>query len=155
MGESEVKHYSDSILYKIEQAAIYCRLNATQTLSKLNIGVTLEQYIALDTISINENMCQRDLSKIISKDRSNTGRILNILEEKKLIQRAVETKNNRLVKMIYITDLGRELLANSADKVKKELSFIYEYMSLEEFEQLRFLLDKLRINMMKNCSIQI
>lgn len=155
MSEVELKSYTESILYAIEQTAIYCRLKGTQILNKLDVGITLEQFIALDVISNSENICQRDLSKLISKDRSNTGRILTILEENELIDRSIETKNNRLVKIISITPQGQKLLDETSEKIRKDLEFIYDDMKKEEFEQLRALLDKLRTCVAKNTNIQI
>lgn len=155
MSELEVKHYAESIMYAVEQTAIYGRLKATQVINQLNIGITLEQYIALDSIANNENICQRDLSKLILKDRSNTSRILNILEENQLIERIVETKNNRLVKKIYITEKGRDILSENNDKIKEEMKFLFEDISKEEFNSLRALLAKFRNCLVKNTNIQI
>lgn len=155
MSENEIKNYTESILYAIEQTAIYCRLKGTQVLNKLDVGVTLEQYIALDCISNSKDICQRDLSKLISKDRSNTGRILTILEEKELIERTIEAKNNRLVKKIHITLKGQDLLDNASTKIRENMKFIYEYMDKEEFDKLRYLLNKLKDIMVKNTNIQI
>lgn len=155
MTELEVKHYGESIMYAVEQTAIYSRLKGTQVISKLNLGVTLEQYIALDCISNNKDICQRDLAKLILKDRSNTSRILNILEKNKFISRMAETKNNRLVKKIYITEAGQRILDENTEKIREEFIFLFDEFSKEEFAELRALLVKFRNCLVKNTNIQI
>lgn len=155
MTEFEVNHYGESIMYAVEQTAIYARLKGTQVISKLDIGVTLEQYITLDCISQNKDICQRDLSKLILKDRSNTSRILNILEESKLISRVAETKNNRLVKKIYITEAGQKILDDNSEKIKEEFVFLFDEFTRAEFATLRELLVKFRNCLVKNTNIQI
>lgn len=92
---------------------------------------------------------------MILKDRSNTGRILNILEEKGLITREVETKQKRLVKKIYITEKGKKLWSDSYQEVKKEFSFIFNDISNEEFQTLKTLLAKVRNSLSKNTNLQI
>ena len=73
------------------------KLAAANMFNKLKLNIGVEEYGALDVISCNEGICQRDLAKIILKDRANTGRIVNTLEEKGFITRSADTKNNRLV----------------------------------------------------------
>ena len=94
----KVKHYIDSIYYDVELTAYAMRMLGRQLFENLNLGITLAEHAALDTIFCNAGICQRDLAKLILTDRANTGRILDSLEEKGLITRFVDLKNNRLVK---------------------------------------------------------
>lgn len=92
------KHYTDSIYYDIELTARIMKLLGTQVFENLKIGITPEEHAALDTIFCHPGICQRDLAKLILKDRANTGRILHSLESKNLITRTIDMKNNRLIK---------------------------------------------------------
>ena len=74
----------------------------------LNIPLTMDEFVALDVIQANDGICQRELAKLILKDRPNTGRILNSLEEKGYVERFVDTKNNRLVRKMILTEEGIE-----------------------------------------------
>jgi len=147
--------YAESIIYAMEQTVIYFKLKGAQFFNQLNIGVTIDQFIVLDSIYSNKDICQRDLSKIILKDRSNTGRILNILEENGFIERFVETKNNRLVKKIYITEQGKKIIENNQEKLRNGFLKVFEAISEEEFAALRKTLDKLKDTLSKTTSIQI
>lgn len=146
MKEFECEHFTDSIIYLLEQTAVYCRTKGSKFFEDLNIGLSLDQYITLDAISFNQGICQRELSKLILKDRSYTSRILNSLEESNLIERRIETKGKRLVKRLYLTQNGELIISNNQDKLKNSYLQAFETISEEEFETIRNLLEK-----MKNC----
>lgn len=155
MGDRNVQHYTESVFYAMEQTVVYLRVKGSQFFNQLDVGVTIEQFTVLDTIYTNNDICQRDLSKLILKDRSNTGRILNILEEKGFIKRAVETKGKRLVKKIYITEKGTDLVEKTQPKLREAFSQVFEGISTEEFDNVREFLDKVKDKLSKITSIQI
>lgn len=155
MKENEVNHYIDSTLYAMEQTAVYLRIKGAQFFNELNLQITVDQFVALDAIYCNGDICQRDLSKIILKDRSNTGRILNILEENGFIKRELETKGNRPVKKVYITPKGTKLVEDSIPKLKACFNQVFEDISDEEFISLRTTLSKIKNSLSKTTSIQI
>ncbi len=119
MEEKIVKHFTDSIYYELEKTAKVLRLLGAQVFEKIGAGIGADEHAALDTISCNPNICQRDLAKLILKDRANTGKILNSLEEKGLIERCIDTKNNRLVKKVKITPKGEEALTYINNQLEK------------------------------------
>ena len=64
---SNSKHFTDTIFYQIELTARYTKMLGMQLFGKLGVGLTIEEFAALDTISANEELCQRDLAKLILK----------------------------------------------------------------------------------------
>lgn len=155
MKEKAIKHYHESALYLMEQVIVYTRLKGAQFFNELKMGVTIDQFVTLDVLCTNSDICQRDLSKLILKDRSNTGRILTILEEKGFITRAVETKGKRLVKKIYVTEKGTKLVQESMPKLRNAFYNVFENISDEEFTILRVVLEKIRTSLSKTTNIQI
>ena len=155
MQEKDSCHYTESIIYLMDQAVVYFRIKGAQFFNQLNIGITVDQFVALDAIYCNDDICQRDLSKIILKDRSNTGRILNILEDNGFISRLVETKNNRLVKKIYLTEKGKKMVEDHQERLRNAFLQVFEDVSEAEFETLRQTLEKLKNGLSKTTSIQI
>ncbi len=121
MTEELRKHYTDTIYYDIELTARVMKLLGVQIFDRLALGLSPEEHAALDTIFCHPGICQRDLAKLILKDRANTGRILNSLEEKKFITRVVDIKNNRLIKKMIITDEGNKKLSETNQKIKSYL----------------------------------
>ena len=155
MKEKDDCHYTESVLYSMEQAVVYFRIKGAQFFNQLNTDITVDQFAALDAIYCNNDICQRDLSKIILKDRSNTGRILNILEDNGFITRSVETKNNRLVKKIYITEKGKKMIEEYQPKIRDAFLQVFEDISDNEFDVLKQTLNKFKEALSKTTSIQI
>lgn len=122
------EHFIDSIYYQLEQTAKYCRSLGMQLFSKLDLPINLDEFVVLDTLLGHEGICQRDLAKLILKDRPSTGRLLNSLEEKGYLERFVDTKNNRLVRKMKLTPLGlktteevTKIIRNYIEKLPKVL----------------------------------
>ncbi|MBR1425477.1 MarR family transcriptional regulator [bacterium] len=131
------KHYINSIYYQLEQTAKYCKHLGTQLFQKLDLPVSLDEFSTLDTIKIYGEVCQRDLAKLILKDRPSTGRILNSLEEKGLIKRFADTKNNRLVRKTTLTIEGEKLLDEVTKILKDYFISMPEILSGSKVEELK------------------
>lgn len=155
MTDSKLQHYTDSIHYELEQTARLMRILTLQLFEKLEISISPDEYFALDTVSINAWICQRDLAKLLLKDRANTGRILNSLEEKGFITRFIDTKNNRLVKKMGITEAGLRELGSINKKFKRYFDGITKKISTEEVDRVHEALKKFRLDLEKNVNMNI
>lgn len=153
--EKEHCHYTESIIYAMEHAVIYFKIKGAQFFNELKIGITIDQFVALDAIYCNNDICQRDLSKLILKDRSNTGRILNILEENGFIERKIETKGKRMVKKIYITEKGKKIIEEKQPELRVRFHKVLEDVTEDEFQTLRTILGKVMDRLSKTTNIQI
>ena len=81
-------HFTDSISYQTELTAKYWKMLGNQLFEKFNIhDLSIEEFGILDTLLCNPAICQRDLAKIILRDRANTGKLLDNLEKKGLVGR--------------------------------------------------------------------
>lgn len=130
------KHYINSIFYQIEKTARYCRSLSTQLFQKLDAGISGDEFIVLDTIAVYGCICQRELARLILKDRASTGRLLSSLENKGCIERFVDTKNNRLVRKMKLTDSGKRILKDVSGKIKKYVDKMPEIIPENEKEKL-------------------
>ena len=148
-------HYTDTIQYELEQTARLMRKLALQLFDNLKMELSVDECVVLDTLSCNPNICQRDLSKLILKDRANTGRIISSLEEKKLIERNVDTKNNRLVKKLNISQKGKELLQQISCKINSYMENVTTTVTHEEIKKMRDILKVFRLNLEKVVEINI
>ena len=148
-------HYTDSIHYELEQTSRLMKKLTNQLFEKLEIGLTIDEYAALDTVSVNAGICQRDLARLILKDRANTGRILDSLEQKGFITRFIDTKNNRLVKKMGITEKGLRELDTINKKVKQYLESVTKTISDEDIERVQETLKSFRLELEKVVQINI
>lgn len=149
------EHYTDSIFYQFEQTAKYCRYLGMQTFQKLNLAISLDEFSALDVIMVHGEICQRELAKLILKDRPNTGRILNSLEEKGYIERFADTKNNRLVRRMRITPKGRQITEETSQKLREYISQIPKILSDEDKKTLKNLIITFREHLEKEVEMKI
>ncbi len=149
------EHYTDSIYYQLEQTAKYCRALGIQMFQNLNIPLTMDEFVALDVIQANDGICQRELAKLILKDRPNTGRILNSLEEKGYVERFVDTKNNRLVRKMILTEEGKKVSKDVTEIVKNHIEKLPKVFSDEDKETLMLSLKKFRETLEKEVAMKI
>lgn len=143
----EVLHYTDSIHYELELTSRLIKMLSRQLFEKMSIDIAPDEYAALDTISINAGICQRDLAKLLIKDRANTGRILDTLEQKGFITRFIDTKNNRLVKKVGVTESGYNELNSINKKIKHHFESLTEKLSDENYMRVLNTLKKFRLEL--------
>lgn len=148
-------HYIDSIYYDLELTSNAMKALGNQLFERFGVGITPAEHAALDTIFCNAGICQRDLAKLILKDRANTGRILDSLEEKGLITRFIDLKKNRLVKKMGVTEKGHAKLVEVNVKIEAYLRDIRVAVSDEEIEHLQNSLKKFRENILEVVNMNI
>ena len=141
---SKSKHFTDTIFYQVELTARYTKMLGAQLFGKLGVGLTPEEFAALDTISAHHELCQRDIAKMILKDRANTGKLLDSLETKGLIMRELTSKNNRPVKIVKITDLGMKTYDETYAKLEPHHKMVKEKIANTDLEKVGELLRDLR-----------
>jgi len=144
MTEIKVKHYTENILYEMEQTVKLMKKLTAQLFQRLEFDITPEEYTTLDIISINAGICQRDLAKLLLKDRANTGRILDSLEEKGLVTRYIDTKNNRLVRKMGITESGYKKLKEMTKKIESHINGMTKKFSQDDVDVMHGLLKRFR-----------
>jgi DNA-binding MarR family transcriptional regulator len=149
------EHFTDTIFYQIELTAKYCKLLGQQVFEKFNLGISLEEYSVLDVLTINEALCQRDIAKIILKDRANTGKLLDSLALKKYITRELAVKNNRPVKLVKITDEGIKKVNEVAEKARPNYNLVKEKINNRNLAKVGDLLKELREILKETIEIQI
>lgn len=149
------KYHAQSIPYLIEKTSIYLKLNASKILGERNTGLTFDQFLALETIAFNEGICQRDLSKLILKDRSNITRILNILEEKGLIVRKIGCKKNRIVKTIEISAEGKSIIQQNTPFMNEQGKNFIAQFDEDEIKTTAKILNKMIEIISKDTDLQI
>ena len=142
MKEIKAKHYIETAIYSADRILKILKAELKQKLDTLDIGITSEQFVVLDTISCYDNIYQQQLSEIMLKDKSNTNRILKVLEQKGLIVREMGSVNNRLVYFIRITSDGKKIIDENIPKMKKFIADIFENITDGEIESLHLLSKK-------------
>ena len=147
MIDIQKEHYVDTVIYSIDKIIKGLKNELKNKLETLNIGITGEQFIVLDTICGKKNIYQQQLSEIIMKDKSNTNRILKILEQKGLITKKYGNVNNRLVYFLYVTKEGRRIVEENMPKIKQFITEIFKNIDNNEIEILHKLSNKFQADL--------
>lgn len=136
MKEIKLNHYVDTVIYSVDMIIKNLKIDLKHKIDKLDLGITGEQFVVLDTVAYYENMYPQRLSQILMKDKSNTTRMIKILTDKGLISKTAGKINNRLVYMLNITPEGKKLVDDNMPKIKKYITEIFENITEEEIELL-------------------
>ncbi len=147
MIKIKTEHYVDTIIYSIDKIMKNLKSELKQKIEKLNIGITAEQFVVLDTISGFDKIYQQQLSEIIMKDKSNINRILKILENKGLIEREYGNANNRLVYFLKVTPNGKKLVTDNMPTIKQYIEDIFKNIDNSEIEILHTLSKKFQTDL--------
>lgn len=132
MKEIKLNHYVDTVIYSIDMIIKNLKTELKHKVDNLNLGITGEQFVVLDTVAYYKNIYPQKLSEILMKDKSNTTRMIKILVDKGLISKDVGKCNNRLVYQLQITQKGKKLVDDNMPKIKKYITEIFTNISDEE-----------------------
>ncbi len=149
------EHYTDSIFYQFEQTAKFCRYLGMQIFTKLNISISMDEFTAMDVIMVHGEICQRELARLLLKDRPNTGRILNSLEDKGYIERFADTKNNRLVRRMRLTHEGKEVLKETSEVIRNYVSKLPRVFTDEDKTELKNMIIRFRQSLEQEVEVNI
>ena len=155
MSDNNVKHFTDSVFYSIDQIARYVEINGKEFFAKLTTEVTPEEFRTMDVILCNDDICQRDLAKLILRDRVRAGRILDSLEAKGLIERHSDMKNKRLVKKMSLTRTGLKYYKEITEKLHPYLEKFYKKFTDAQLEELKKLLGLLEDAISSATKVQV
>ena len=147
--------YEDSLFYIINSCSKYFNMLLEQYFKNLNMGISATEYLALTVISENEECSQRDLARIILKDRANTGKLANTLENKGFIKINLKTKNNRPVKILTITKKGMNLCDKIMKTIQPVVDSLHKEISDEVLENTKNTIKNFRTSVEKIVKINI
>ena len=155
INEYTMMIYIDSPSYDLELSSKYTKTLLSQFFSKFCSEISPEEFIVLETISTHRGLCQRDLAKLILKDRANTGRIVESLSNRGFVTRHNDTKNNRLVRKVVITDKGEFIIKELRTRFQPYHEKMCKLFNNEELLVLKRSLKKFRDAVSQIVEIQI
>jgi len=148
------EHCIQSLFYNLEQTSRICRAFCEDYFAEETKElVTLDEFIILDTIFCFPDICQRDLAKLILKGASHTSKLLATLEQKGVIVRTVDTKQNRIVKKIIITKKGMEIYKYASKIAWEFAQKIENAIGKKEAQECSAFLNKIKETISKSKDI--
>jgi DNA-binding MarR family transcriptional regulator len=108
--------------------------------------ISSEQWSVLNTVYLKKGCNQITLAEILLKDGATITRILNILENKKLVRREKSTQDKREY-LIYLTEYGINLYNKALPVVVKNTEETDSIFTANELKELHYLLNKLVLSL--------
>ncbi len=139
---------SNTIFYQIERAIKQYRTMAQRNLNELNIKVTINQILLMIQIRDKPDISQVDLSKLLFKDVASIARMIEILVQKKFIERE-ENSFDRRKNYLKITNKGKKLMNAAIPIISKNRETAQKDISEEEIKTLFRILNKINKNTSK------
>lgn len=129
-------YYIDSFPYEIELTARVCHENARQLIESFTDKVSIDEFTVLDTLIARPGLSQADLARLILKGKAHTGRFLMSLEDKGFIERHIEEKNGKLIKVSDVTPKGKKLYNSVMERFKPAVEKFDSIISREQCEMI-------------------
>jgi len=114
-----------------------------------NFNITPEQWAVMSYLHKEDGLYQKQIADFLFKDKPTVTRILDILEKRNLIIRISDEKDRRKFK-IYLTQDGKDTVAQLVPIAKEVQLKIKENISREEIETLKTILNKIYTNSANN-----
>lgn len=114
-------------------------LDKVFAINKMDLNV--EQFIMLKCLSFNDGINQQELSDIIDRDKTTIARIVSKMEKKNMILR-VQSKEDKRMNNVYVTNLGKEVLIEVEPHMNRINDILKDSVSAEEFEIFKVVIDK-------------
>lgn len=135
------RFYIDSFPYEIELTARICHENAKRLLENCTKEVSIDEFTVIDTLIARPGLSQADLARLILKGKAHTGRFLMALEEKGLVERHIEERDGKLIKVSDVTPKGHALYEKVIAKFEPAIA---EFDKVIPEEECRKIIEKLR-----------
>jgi len=133
--------------YKIFHLGTKMKLSIAQSFRANGCkDLSIEQYELLCVISQYTGTYQRQLCKLMLKDRPNITKMLKNLEKEKLVLRKASPENKR-IKKVYITELGKQIVYQAASIKNLKAQDFLKVFDEKELDTLENLIEKMTNNL--------
>lgn len=110
------------------------------------IKITAEQFHLLHAINLKEDdVIQKDMAEIMGKDKSAILRLIDSLEEKKLVRRVVD-KNDRRKNYLMVTKTGERVIIKYREIASELMENITKGLSESDIDHFRRVLNQIKSN---------
>ena len=134
------------ILFQIDLTSKVSKQCAQRDFDRLELGITVEQWVVLKIISEAPGISQKELADKSFRDPASITRTLDLLEKKDLLRRDRIEENRRMYQLI-LTKQGIAFIKKNMEYVQAQRDKSTADISTEELEQLSATLLKIRQNM--------
>ena len=141
-----MKKIEDVILFQIDLTSKVSKQYSQKEFNKLNLGITVEQWVILKIVSESSDLSQKELADKSFRDRASITRTIDLLEKKGfLLRKAIP--NNRRTYNICLTNAGEKFIDLHMDLITEHRNRSINNLTAKELKLLSSVLLKIRNNM--------
>jgi DNA-binding MarR family transcriptional regulator len=142
----ETYHVETSIGYLLQQ--VRTAMGDSLDAELADLGISWAQWKVLICIHFGDKPTSANLCRILEMDTGSMTRMLDRLEEKKLIQRNRCVQDRRVI-YISLTDAGKAMVPEMLDAVVKVMNYLLVDFSAEEVTLFKSMLRRILANAAK------
>ena len=132
----------DILLFKMDTASKVMKRNLQEAFYQEGIDISVDEWMLMKVLAETIDATQQQLSKLTARNPSSISRTLDLLGEKKFVQRS-KSENDRRVYIAVLTDRGRAYLNNNMNTILELEEMITGGFSTQKKEKIATFLDEL------------
>jgi DNA-binding MarR family transcriptional regulator len=133
-------HTNKRIGFLLERTTRIAKLSFTKAFKNLEVDITPEQWIVIDTVNKNGTMSQKAIGQLSFKNAPTISRIIDNLVKKGLVDRIGEQGDRRKTS-ISVTESGKELILRCQAEVDKLRDLSWDGLTDSDYEDFTRILD--------------
>jgi len=134
------------VLFQIDRTSKVSKIYSQREFDRLELGITVEQWILLKIIEESNQLSQRELASKSLRDPASITRTIDILEKRNYVMRN-SIPNNRRRYNLALTNEGQKLVADHMDIIKEHRKRSVQGFTKQELSQLSTFLSRIQKNM--------
>jgi len=119
---------------------------AQKQFKKQSFGVTVDQWAVMKKLNEVQGCSQSDLTTFTNKDAPTLTRIIDLLVNKKLVERQLDSEDRRKF-FVCLTPIGQQTVRDLSPKIDAIRKQAWQHMTQEDFENFKEILDKIYKNL--------
>ncbi len=116
-----------------------------EAMQRHGLDLSKEQMIVLKKLQVQDGMNQNELAQLIYRDKSSLARLLSKMEKKDFILRK-QSKHDKRINAVYLTEKGRLTFENSLAAIEEVIAIMEKNISKKEKQIVIEILKKVQNN---------
>ncbi len=144
-AKSKTKDFENSIAPWLGKTVKIVEYHLQETFDQHHIDLTKEQMIVLKKLHNKDGLNQNELAFLTLRNKSSLTRLLRKMEKKKYISRK-QSKVDKRINNVYLTDLGKEIFKKTRPVIQKIIDVMEQHITEKEKQQIIHTLKKIQFN---------
>lgn len=138
--------YFSSYSFLLDRTSRRVKQYAQTQFKKQHFGITVDQWIILKKLNEIQGCSQSDLAELTNKDAPTLTRIIDLLVDKKLLERLPDADDRRKF-FVCLTPTGVQKVLELSPKIDLIREQAWQNMTQEDFEHFKEILEKIYRNL--------